>query len=284
MLGSAPGEGAQTIAALSKPGTYYSRFMSDVTYGYARAQDAGRTYKVPAFFWTQGESDGGNTGYAAALSTLQGDINTDVKAITGQSEDVWCICYQIARAQIGLEFVEAMGLNSKIRIAAPTYQLPSSDTVHLTAQSSKILGAYYGLAYKRLVIDGEDWKPMMPVSSLRQGNLLDVRFNHHGTAMAFDTTTVALQSNYGFRLYDAANNPITISSVTITRTDTIRIVAASTIPSGAKLRYGFTDPTSNAVGSGRGNLRDNAGDTIVFDGAGINHPMHNWCVLFELTL
>lgn len=284
LLGSAPGEGAMSISALSKPGTYYSRFMEDVTYGYARAQDAGKSYKVGAFFWTQGESDGGNTTYATSLSTLQGNINTDVKAITGQSEDIWCICYQIARAQIGLQFVAAQAANPKIRIAAPTYQLPSSDTVHLTAQSSKILGAYYGLAYKRLVVDGQDWKPMMPLSSLKQGKILDIKFNHHGTGMVFDTTTVPVQINYGFRLFSAANVELTISSVTITRGDMIRVVAAATIPTGAKLRYGFTDPTSHAVGTSRGNLRDNAGNTLVFNGAGINHPMHNWCVLFELAV
>lgn len=284
LLGSAPGKGAATIAELSKPGTLYSRFTNDVTYGYARAQALGKTYKVPAFFWTQGESDGATTNYASLLSTLRGNVDADVKAITGQSDDVWCICYQTPRPAQALRFNAAMVLDSKIRIACPIYQLPSSDTVHLTATSSKIYGAYLGVAYKRLVIDGIDWKPMMPTTALRQGKVVDLKFNHHGTGLVFDTTAVPIQSNYGFYLFDASNTPITISSVTITQWNTLRIVAATTIPSGAKLRYGFTDPTIGAAGYARGNLRDNAGNTLVFDGAGINHPMHNWCILFELSL
>lgn len=284
ILGSAPGKGAQTIAQLSKPGTLYTRFMDDVTYGYTRAQALNKTYKVPAFFWTQGESDGATTNYASLLSTLRGNINTDVKAITGQTEDVWCICYQIARPAQALRFNAAMELDSKIRIATPVYHLPTSDTVHFTATSSKVYGAYLGLAYKRLVIDGHDWKPMMPLSTVRQGTVLNIKFNHHGTGMVFDTTTVPNQVNYGFRLYDASNNEITINSVTITQWDTIRIVAATSIPSGSKLRYGFTDPTISGAGFAKGNLRDNAGATLIFDGGGINYAMHNWCILFELTL
>lgn len=286
MLGSAPGKGAQTIALLSKPGTLYTRFLNDVTFGLAAAVALNKSYKVPAFFWTQGESDPANTSYASQLSTLRNDISTDVRAITTQPEDVWCICYQLSRPFQALRFVEAQALDSKIRIAAPVYQLPKSDTTHFTALSSKIYGAYLGIAYKRLVIDGVDWKPTMPLTTLRQGKVIDVKFNRHGTGLVFDTTTIPIQPNFGFYLFDAANNPLTISSVTITKQDTVRMVAAATVPAGAKLRYGFTDPTAgtSAATPPKGNLRDNQGDTLVFDGGGINYPMHNWCLLFERTL
>ena len=56
-------------------------------------------------------------------------------------------------------------------------------------------------------------------------------------------------------------------------------VSATAPAAGAKLRYGFA-----ATGVGGGNLRDSQGDLIVFDPGGLNHPMHNWCALFEKVL
>jgi hypothetical protein len=31
------------------------------------------------------------------------------------------------------------------------------------------MGEYYGLAYKKVVIDGEDFLPLQPISSQKQG-------------------------------------------------------------------------------------------------------------------
>ena len=241
-----------------------------------------------AFAWLQGESDGANNTYAANLNTLRNSINTDVKAITGQTEDIWCLSYQLDRAKIGLAHLEAQETYSKIVVAAPIYFLRgayrNADLIHFTSLGSKIMGAYFGLAYQNVIVNGNtSWKPLMCTNSSTVGAVCTLTFNPVG-ALAFDTTLVTAQTNQGFKLYESdGTTPVTISSVAISGS-TVVITASGSIPAGAILRYGFSDPTDHTAGTAMGNLRDSQGDTIVFDGGGIDFPMHNWCVLFQRTI
>ena len=289
LLASAPGDGGRTIAELSnQAGIFYTRLVQDVAFGLTRAAELGKSYKVSVVFYTQGESDETNTDFATELSALRLAIDTDVKAITGQTEDVQMICYQLPRPRQSEYFLEAMENDPLITLACPTYQIAKSDGVHLTAQSSKIMGAYYGVAYKRRVIDQiDDWKPCMALSHFRQGKICDVKFNVPSGSLTFDTTLYPAQINNGFRLFDTdGTTELTISDVSITKHDTVRVTAAATIPAGALLRYGSYDPIANATDRDitGGNLRDQAGDSLVFNGGGLNHPMHNWALLFARTL
>lgn len=290
LLASAPGDGGRTIAELAATGgVFYSRLLDDVTYGLARAQEAGKSYKVGAIMWTQGESDGGNSDYAAELSALRTSLESDIKSITGQSGNIPMVCYQLPRAEQAEYYLQAMADDPLITVACPTYHLPKSDGVHLTSQSSKIMGAYYGAAYKRIVVDGNsDWRPCMAVDFFRQGKIVDVKFNIHGTSLEWDTTSYALQTNYGFRLFAPDGiTELTVADVAITKRDTVRITAAANIPVGAILKYGTVDKdpvnAANYDITG-GNLRDNSGDTTVLNLGGINLPMHHWALLFTRTL
>lgn len=284
-LGSCPGAGGLTISALSKGGIFYERLISDVTYGLSLAARANRTYKFLAFAWMQGEADGANATYASAFNTLRSNLNDDVKAITQQDEDLWCLSYQLPRAKIGLAHLAAQETYDNIVVAMPIYHLPTTDGVHLTAESSKIAGAYFGLAYDHIVVDGDvDWRPLMVISARVDGANIDLTYNVPAGDLSFDSTIVAPQTNNGFTLVDAGADPLTISSISITGPNTIRIVAAETVPSGAKVYYGFTDPENTSYGTDKGNLRDTQGETIVFDGGGINYPMHNWAVLQQIDL
>lgn len=278
LLGSAPGLGAQTIANLSKPGTLYSRLVSDIQYGYSLAQAAGKSYKTLSLSWLQGESDSGTdvATYASALNQLRIDFNADVKAITGQSENVVLITYQTKGGNAALGQLLASESYSNIVLAGPHYFLPKTDGTHFTAQSSKIFGAYLGIAYKRTVIDGATWLPLKPIALYKQGAIVNARFHVPKGKLVFDTTTVSAQANNGFSLVDSSGNPLTISSVSITGPDTVRIVAAAAVPAGARLQY--------ARSSGAGNLRDTQGLTKIFGGNGINYAMHNWCVAFDKTI
>lgn len=298
LLLSAPGYGATTIAQLSKGTSHYNRMVEQAQYGMALANAANKTYAVQAVTWTQGESDyiSGTTqaAYVAALNTLIADINTDIKAATGQTKNIPVIGYQIAShghyasddfPDIALAQLEVEAVNPLFYIACAMYQFEYHSGGHITNTSTRWLGAYYGLAYKRIVIDGVDWKPLKPLSSMKQGKTAVVKFNVPSGRLVFDTTLVAANTNYGFELVDSSGNPLTISSVAIMGPDTVKVVAASTIPAGAKLRYAWSGSGEvGPINGPRGNLRDTQGNTIVFDPTGINKPMHNWCVIFELSL
>lgn len=229
--------------------------------------------------WMQGESDGTNNTYAADMNALRGTLDTDIKSITHQADDVWMLSYQLARAKIGLAHLAASDTYAAIRVAMPMYFLPTTDTVHLTAASSKIAGAYFGLAYKRIIVDGDTaWKPLQCTGASVVGTTIDLTYNKSG--LTFDATIVASQTNHGFRVINAADAALTISSVAIIGS-VVRIVVASGTP--AKVYYGFSDPAGDIVEAG-GNLRDSQGDAIVFDGGGLDYPMHNWAVLQSVTL
>ncbi len=293
LLGSNPGDGGLYISLLSKGTDPYNRMIEQVVYGKSLSAAAGKSYEVPAMFWIQGTSDYlyGTTfdGYVALLTRLTFDTQSDIKAASGQSKRIAVIGTQVAthmaaadnEPDIALAQLYCHENRDDYYLAAPLYFLPYSDQYHPTAEGERWLGAYLGLAYKRIVIDGEDWSPVRPISWVQNGDDLDVTFYVRGSgSLEWDTTQVAAQTNYGFELVNSGGSPLTINSVSITGTNTVRVTAAATIPAGAKLRYAW----QGDVNKGLGNLRDNQGDTIVFDPAGANNPMHNWCVIFELDL
>lgn len=294
---SAPGYGAKPLVELKKGTVHYTRMMDQATYGMSLANAAGKTYAVQAVTWTQGENDyiidTPSATYLAMLNTFVSDFNSDFKAITGQTKSVPLISYQVASHKvygkttplIALAQADAEETNPLVYIATPMYHFDYAgpSDAHLTSISSRWLGAYYGLAYKRIVIDGQDWKPVKPLSSMKQGAILTVKFNAPSGRLELDTTNVSAATNYGFELVDSVGNLLTISSVSLMGPDTVKVVAASPIPAGAKLRYAWSATgTVGRTDGPRGNLRDTQGYSIVFDKNGINKPMHNWCVIFEI--
>lgn len=282
VLASAPGQGATSISALSKPGALYMRLLDDVMYGHMRS--SGR-HKVLAVLWMQGEADGTNNTYAANLNTLRESLNEDIKAMTGQPDDVWLLSYQLDRPKIGLAHLDASDTYSHIKVAMPIYFLPRTDGVHLTAAGSKIAGAYFSKTYKEVVLNtNTDWQPLRPISHSTVDAVCDVVLNPVG-ALVIDTSIVAEQTNYGFRLFQSDGvTEITVTSVALLGSDTVRITASANIPAGAILRYGFSDPEGHTYNVSKGNLRDSQGDGLIFDGGGLDYPMHNWCVLFSRVI
>lgn len=286
MLGSAPGQGSTTIANLSAGSAPYQNFKDDITYGFALAQAAGKTYKARAFDWMQGENDyvantPGAT-YRSKLIQLRAEFSAHAQATTGQVEEMICIQDQLCDhatyghandPYIALIQLDLAKTQPGFYMSCPTY-FATPGGVHHTATASKWIGAYHGMVYKRVIVDKLDWKPVSPVSSYRQGNMAIVKLHTPAPPLVFDVAMLAPQTNRGFTLVDATGEAITITSVTIIEKDVVKIVASAPIPAGAKLRYGF---------GGIGNLRDSQGDTLIFNGGGLNKPMHNWCCIFEET-
>lgn len=294
MLLSTPGWGATTVAQLSKGGSYYPRMITQTTYAKNLASAAGKTHAVQAVTWTQGESDylsgTSKATYMAQLNQLIADFNADIKAITGQSKNIPMISYQISShkyygggtsyPQIAFAQYDVEATNPLYYIACAMYPFTYWAGGHIVAQSTRWLGAYYGLAYKRIVINQEDWVPLKPIASVRQSNFVEIRFNVPQGPIVFDTTQVPAQTNYGFRLFDSAGNAQTITNVAIIDTDRIRITASATIPAGSRVRYACE---GNSI-TGLGNLRDSQGDTITFDCITATKRMDNWCLIFDLEV
>jgi hypothetical protein len=302
LLLSAPGFGGQSIAQLSKPGTHYTKLMEDITAGYTLAQAGGYSYAVNAMTWTQGEADT-NLGtapatYKSSFAQLLADVSADAQAVTGQAHPVKAITYQVSshlkyaadgaggaeNAPIGLAQLD-LHTSGVTSLACPTYQFDylGATNVHLTAESSKWLGAYYGKVYKRIVVEQQPWEPLRPMSVTRQGSIITVALEPEAGPVVIDITQVAPASNYGFQLRDASGAVLGINSVSVVGNN-VKIVAAAPVPTGAQLRYAV-DSADGLLGrlvGPRGNIRDSAPE--VFDPSGINKPLHNWLVMFTAQL
>lgn len=279
---------ASSITTLNKGTARYDLVLSQIQAAYDIATADGKTMSYQAFTWTQGENDNGmlKATYKAHLAQLVEDYNTDGKAITGQFNDVRCITYQCSTGvnqTIALAQLELSNEHPLVTMACPMYQFEYGDTLHITAQSSKWLGGYYGLAYKRTIIDGDkNWKPLQPVGHAVLGSTIDLIFNR--TGLVLDTTAVPAQTDYGFTVKNASAVAQTITSVAILSPNRVRITVSGTPAAGWTVGYGRNTATgrTDAYTGGCGNLRDSQGDTLVYEA--ISKPMHNWCVIFDYTI
>ncbi|HFF4572850.1 TPA: hypothetical protein ACGC5B_000561 [Acinetobacter baumannii] len=299
LLGSACGEGGMSLASLST--TYLNNNLKPaITNAFNLAQAQGLTYGMPLMGWVQGEEDNkpgvGTTiqQYKDGLQNLIGLVDAHLKtlnsnlALDGLITTQLCSFKTSGRTEPHIElaiYQAATEASSNVYLACPLYIFDYADGYHINGVSSKWMGAYIGLVHKRVLVDGEDWKPVHPISHVKQGRILEVKFHVPVQPLVFDTLHIALNTNYGFSLVDSSNNPLSISSVAITQGDTVKIVTVDPIPAGAKLRYAWIPSAQPNRSTGpRGNLRDSQGNDLVFDPEGINKPLHNWCPIFEYVI
>lgn len=294
LLGSAPGEGGRSLAQLSLGTTYFDRMKDHATYGLARAGDAGRLYNIGAMLWLQGEQDyvlgTSRATYIAGLRQLRSDAEDWFQSVSGFSTPLPLVTYQtgthprlsVTTPDIALAQLDICD-DDYVVMASPTYFFPysASSNLHFTNVGSKWFGAYCGLALKRWLWDGVKPRAMRMLTPIRQGARIIVPFDvDPGRKLVIDATTVSAITNYGFTLVDSGGSALTISSVALAGPSSIQITAASSVPSGAKVRLGW-------IGDGHvglTNIRDNSGDLVVFDPGGLNLPMHKWAPIDERTV
>jgi hypothetical protein len=283
------GKGSTNIAGLVKGTQTYTDYLAAVGYVYATAVGKGKTLEVPFVFWTQGESDSQSTSYSdyyAAQNQLITDLNTDMKAITGQTKNIPLISYQLnyhSRAdKIAKAHLDA-GINNPLFICAvPSYILDvySADGVHFTPAYRRILGAYYGLAGMRWTINGSKFLPLYPIQFTVTGNNLKIKYHVPVGPIAFDTTDVSDPGNYGFDIKSSAGTSLTLSNIQIIGQDTVSIDCSAS-PAGGTFTYAHSltdsyvqDDGTKKRQSGRGCLRDSQGEIYKID----TYKLHNYAM------
>lgn len=287
MLLSSPGYGATTIAQLSKGTSHYSRLVEQFTYGQALTYADNQSYKARGCSWVQGESDyiSGTTrsAYLASLVQLLADLKSDVDS------DFKMISYQLSshyeysngNPTIALALSDFAAQETDFVIACPMYHLNYNDSLHLTNESSRVLGGYLGIAYKKIFIDEQPFEPLtIKSATVVNGNQIHLKFNVPVKNIVIDTTLVPEATAYGFEI-----DGQTISSVSITGPDALKIVVNGTLSGGETLKYAATGTGNNTTaGRPRGNIRDSQGDSLTFDANGTLFPMHNWLLISEVVL
>ena len=290
ILASTAGHGSYRIDQLNKASAWYPTLLAHVSGAHVLSAD----HAVHAVGWIQGENDavsGTRTPYAvyrAALEQLQVDIDTDIRAITGQAAPVYLLTYQMsygarvwpAQANAQLDLARK---NPRFVMVTPTYHLPHApDNVHLTAIGYKRLGAYFGKAYKTMVIDGKRPKWIEPISATRRGKVIRVRFDVPVGPLVLDTATMAPTANFGFKVLDEAGTP-TISSIAVDGNDLL--VTLSALPTGeAWFRAGmdYLGAGLTITEGASTNLRDS--DPSVINIGSTSYPLYNVCPHFQMPV
>lgn len=292
------GHGMNTITQLmNEP---YDKFIEEIAYAYQKASDRGWEFYVPAVCWMQGESDIAeypDTDYKALFHQMYNNLNTDIKNITHQQDNIRMICYQTSTITKGERYklnnfealeprtptiqMEMIREDSLIWASGPTYPYHFvREALHIDATGQKSIGALAALSALKIIRHDTPSIGLMPLDFIVSENQIRIPFHVPCPPLCLDTITIKKADNYGFNVIRKDNTDI-ISNVSINQ-DTV-IINCKESPIGCKIRYAINgEYLKGGCQSGpRGNLRDSQGDdqTIVISGK--TYPLHNWCYMFD---
>jgi len=202
------GISGQGYAQLAKGTSFYNVMINSVIRTAQAVQAAGKTLVVPWISMVHGEADesSSNANYAANLATWQADIQTDLRAATGQTEPIPFVLsqsqsngfYNHPTPTTDQQMYLAFKANpSTFVLAMPKYHLPHSDAVrvHLTNIGYRTMGQKYGQVKTTLFTD-KPWRPLYPTSVTGAGtSTITAVFNVPYGPLQWDTTTFEDHAN-----------------------------------------------------------------------------------------
>jgi hypothetical protein len=296
------GENGQCMTYLKKNapqsgvnGRAYAATLIEVTAITRLAKVAGKTYGVGAICMVHGECDAGNSNYESDMHQLWSDYNTDIPAITGQTQTIQMLVSQqnstndrsastLAQWKIGADYP------NDIACVGPKYEYTSADGTHETTDGYQQLGEKFGQVYYQRIVLGNVWQALSPISAMRGGAVITVVFHVPVPPLVWETTFQAphqsiaeWKNGKGFEVR-SGNTRVTINSVAISG-DSVQITCASVVAAGTFVDYALNaDPARMSTpfaGLTRwGLLRD----SDPFVGAITKKAQPNYCVAFELAV
>lgn len=304
------GESGQGMVALRKDpvdddpaiGRAYAATLFEVQAITRLAEERGKTYGVGAIFLTHGETDSGSSSYGDAVLQLWSDYNTDLRAITGQEQEIPMFLSQ--QHAYGYQEGSIRGTpagtlaqwrvaqdNAGIVCTGPKYQYPyHTDNIHLTALGYEMLGEKYGQVYTQHVVEQTPFTPLEPTEVERASDtVLRIRFHVPVGPLQWEERFPAphqlaltmWSKGRGFELRKSSIR-IPIEGVELVGEDIVELTSGEPIPEGATLSYAMYADGVAFDGLARrwGQLRDS--DPFVGAVTGIAQP--NYAVAFEMDV
>ena len=282
------GHGMNTIHQLMKPAEPYHKFIKEIATAYEKAQDRGWDFIVPAVCWMQGESDiveYPDYDYKDCFHRMYNDMNTDIKNVTHQKDDIRIICYQSSTITKGLRYkpsnydgseaktptaqMELIRDDSLVWVSGPTYPCDFvNESLHIDAAGQQTIGKLAAKSALGIIRKQKKNIGLVPTAYHIEGNDIRIDFNVPCPPLCFDTVQVNKIDNYGFNVIRCDGTDI-ISDVAIDNNSiVIRCVES---PKNCKLRYGINGEflKGGRKHGPRGNLRDS------------ERFLSNWCLIFE---
>jgi len=265
------GRGGQPYSTIRKGTNCYANIIAAATKACALAVAKGWVPFIPFVTIVHGEADGASLTYYDDLIEWQDDLNTDLKAITGQAADIFFLISQPSAFSAGnhlsgLAMVKAMeDFPDLFTVAAPNYQfrtLYDADLTHLTGPGYYALGRDYLARAALQQAYGGGWRPLWPIraDATWDGTTLTVPFNVPVGPLVLDTVTLPDPGSYGFKAVDGSGD-FPILTAALAAGNTAMAFTFTRAKSGAAtLQYALTGYGMPKVlaDQPRGNLRDSA--------------------------
>lgn len=297
------GLGMQPIKNLMKGSSPYNKFTEEIACAYSRAQEKGWDFNIPAVCWMQGESDIADyleTDYKDLLKQMYSDLNTDIKRITNQPNNIRIICYQSNVVTKGKRYkpnhfngIEAQTPQAQMELirddslfwaSGPMYPYSYvNESLHPDGISQKRYGYLTAETVLDLLHHKKRFIGVIPLKTKIKDNEVRILFNVPYPPLCFDTVSVRKVSNYGFNIIRKDNVDI-ISDVNLDG-DTV-IIKCNESPIGCKIRYAVNGEywKSGWNKGPRGNLRDSQGNNKQIEILGKKYALHNWCFQFDYLM
>ena len=294
------GHGQNTITQLSKPEPPYNKFIEEIAHAYQRAYELGWDFQIPAVCWMQGESDIAeypNTDYKELFQQMYNNLNTDIKQVTHQTNDIRIICYQSSALTKGDRFknnnysgtesktpeiqMELVRDDSLIWAMGPTYPYDFiREALHIDAVGQKRIGDLAAKSALGIIRNEPRFIGLVPMETKVERNTISIVFNVPTPPLCFDTVQVMKADHYGFNIIRQDN--VDIASDVVLQGDTV-IITCQESPIGCRIRYGVNGEfrKGGRLHGPRGNLRDSQGKTRKVTINGKTYPQDNWCYIFD---
>lgn len=336
IITSVIGTGGTSINTFVKDTAHYKKIISNIKTAYKQCQEKGLTMIVPGFMWTQGEEDmrcGGNSSlygkgewdpyeYSDKLASIIEDLNTEIKKITGQTNDIFCYSYQVAchntynrYPRIALEQAELAASNKQMIVAKTMYDVNYNiaDYVHAPAATYRNMGNYYGMACFVTSVLHKEFKYTHVTSVENNGTEIILNYEVPCKPLTLDTTLVNQleDGNYGFCIYNITNKETSyskkqqievsetkITNVEIVDGDKVKLTLNQPMTEEDILTYGVNgdgwenikgvnvtgvEQKSGHISGARGCVRDSSPVKNNNSGS-VLHDLYSWATIFEYKI
>ncbi len=291
------GHTGYTMAQLIKGTNTYTNLINGVTKLIAVATALGYLPVIKGVFFVQGEANfaDADQSWATTAGTLQGNINTDMKAITSQAGNIPMFITQQSNfsnnvasgiPNLVLAQLTAHTANpGNVILASPMYAgetdalTAAPNDLHFNGHQSSRWSSGFGNAVASVVIDGATWNPIRPKTVTRSGNVITMQFWVPKGPLILDANYVTNTTDgfYGFDFHQTGGTT-TLTGVAQTAPDTLQFTLS-----------GAPDGTSPFIRAGRNSANANVSitgprsgaRTCLRDSADQYAKYCNWCVHFD---
>ena len=305
-------DGASGRVGARTPGGHWPTMLDDIARGVAAAAAAGRAYRLPAWVYDQGESEGdmamyygGATltpsalvaSYTTKALTMVNQFDAQARVITGQKRPIPLFVTPPTYNQYTpTAWLDVSDASSLVFIVGPRYQMPSAknasnglagasqnwgNEIHYAPDGQRWIGEMCAKVMHRVLNEGEDWQPLRVLSASKMdATHIDLTFHVPRPPLVIDTSLMPKAKGFGVTIYGGTIDAVVGPRISATSAEllpdgrTVRMTFPS-IPVGALLSLGQSTcdfPVMTVAAVGTGAPTDSGFETYTVSIAGDIRP------------